>query len=78
VNRNNGDWMKQTPTADELEQRIRELEQKFHELENTGNQYRYLVDSTSDSLYLVDEMCRYLFMNNNHLQWLYSKTFHNS
>jgi PAS domain S-box-containing protein len=62
--------MKQTPTADELEQKIRELEQKVHELENTGNQYRYLVDSTSDSLYLVDEMCRYLFMNNNHLQRL--------
>jgi len=70
LNRKNGDWMKQTPTADELEQRIRELEQKLHELENTGNQYRYLVDSTSDSLYLVDEMCRYLFMNNNHLQRL--------
>jgi two-component system, cell cycle sensor histidine kinase and response regulator CckA len=70
VNPNNGDWMKQALTEDELEQRIRELEQKVHELETAGNQYRYLVDSTSDSLYLVDKMCRYLFINYNHLQRL--------
>ena len=29
--------------------------------------YRALVESTSDSLYLVDEDCRYLFINSQHL-----------
>src|SRR4030065_2790617 len=54
-------------TRDQLEQRIIELEQKIQCFENTASQYRYLVDSTSDSLYLVDEQCRYIFMNNNHM-----------
>jgi diguanylate cyclase (GGDEF)-like protein/PAS domain S-box-containing protein len=32
--------------------------------------YRALVESTSDSLYLVDEDCRYLFINSHHLSRL--------
>ena len=32
--------------------------------------YRTLVESTSDSLYLVDENCRYLFINSQHLSRL--------
>lgn len=60
--------MQQSPTDKELEQRIKDLENKLQYLENAGNQYRYLVDSTSDSLYLVDENGYYLFSNSNHLQ----------
>lgn len=54
-------------TDKELGQRIKDLEQKLHQVETFWNQYRYLVDSTSDSLYLVDEEGRYLFINDNHL-----------
>ena len=32
--------------------------------------YRTVVESTSDSLYLVDEKCRYLFINSHHLSRL--------
>ncbi len=62
--------MESKPTYEELEQKIAELERNILQYENTENQYRYLVDSTTDSLYLVDEKCRYIFMNNNHIQRL--------
>jgi PAS domain S-box-containing protein len=62
--------MELKPTYEELKQKIAELERNILQYENTENQYRYLVDSTTDSLYLVDEKCRYLFMNNNHIQRL--------
>jgi PAS domain S-box-containing protein len=58
--------MKSQPTYEDLIQRTKTLEQEILKLNTTENQYRYLVDSTSDSLYLVDEQCTYLFMNNNH------------
>lgn len=62
--------MKSKLTYEELKQKIAKLERNILQYENTENQYRYLVDSTSDSLYLVDEKCRYIFMNNNHIQRL--------
>jgi len=62
--------MESKPTYEELEQKVAELERNILQYENTENQYRYLVDSTTDSLYLVDEKCRYIFMNNNHIQRL--------
>ena len=62
--------MKTKPNYEDLEQKIKELEQGILRYENTENQYRYLVESTSDSLYLVDEKCRYIFINNNHIQRL--------
>ncbi len=62
--------MESKPTCEELEQKIAELERSILQYENTEKQYRYLVDSTTDSLYLVDEKCRYIFMNNNHIQRL--------
>jgi len=34
------------------------------------NAYLSLVESTTDSLYLVDRNCRYIFLNNNHLERL--------
>lgn len=36
------------------------------ELETSEEKYRSLVDSTEDSIYLVDEACNYLFINRNH------------
>ncbi len=62
--------MTQSLTNSDLGQRIKDLEQKLHQVETSGSQYRYLVDSTSDFLYLVDEQGRYVFINDNHLQRL--------
>ncbi len=62
--------MESKPTYEELEQRNAELSRKLREQLEIENQYRNLVDSTSDSLYLVDARCRYLFMNHNHMQRL--------
>jgi len=36
-------------------------------LRESGEKYRSLVESTEDSVYLVDRDCRYLFMNQKHL-----------
>ncbi|MEE9911603.1 MAG: PAS domain S-box protein [Deltaproteobacteria bacterium] len=62
--------MEAKPTYAELEQKISELTEKIHEQIGIESQYRNLVDSTSDSLYLVDISGRYLFMNSNHAQRL--------
>ena len=43
-----------------IEKRVRKSEEK----------YRSLVESTKDSIYLVDKDCKYLFMNNEHLSRL--------
>ncbi|MGC2061607.1 MAG: sensor domain-containing diguanylate cyclase [Thermodesulfovibrionales bacterium] len=40
------------------------------ELQTSHGKYRSLVDSTEDSIYLVDEACNYLFINKNHLKRL--------
>ena len=58
--------MDSKPTYIELEQKITELTTRIQHQLGVENQYRNLVDSTSDSLYLVDAEGRYLFMNNNH------------
>ncbi len=58
--------MEAKPTYAELEQKIAQLTAKVQQQLGIENQYRNLVDSTSDSLYLVDVEGRYLFMNNNH------------
>ena len=47
-----------------LEQRV---EERTKELETSEEKYRSLVESTEDSIYLVDGGCRYLFINDNHL-----------
>ncbi len=62
--------MEAKPTYAELEQKITALSEKVREQIGLENQYRNLVDSTNDSLYLVDMNARYLFMNNNHVQRL--------
>lgn len=62
--------MKAKPTYAELEQEIAKLKETLHEQSRLENQYRKLVDSTSDSMYLVDADTRYLFMNQIHAQRL--------
>lgn len=45
--------------------------QRFEtELHTSQEKYRSLVDSTEDSIYLVDEACNYLFINKKHLNRL--------
>lgn len=45
--------------------------QRFEaELQTSQEKYRSLVDSTEDSIYLVDEACNYLFINKKHLKRL--------
>ena len=62
--------MEAKPSYAELEQKITELTEKVQQQIGIENQYRNLVDSTSDSLYLVDADGRYLFMNTNHAKRL--------
>jgi len=40
------------------------------ELQTSREKFRSLVDSTEDSIYLVDEACNYLFINKNHMKRL--------
>jgi len=46
---------------------ITEIKQAEEALRKSEEKYRSLVDSTEDSIYLVDRDCRYLFMNEKHL-----------
>ncbi len=57
-------------TYDDLILKIKELNEKASEQQHLENVYRSVVDSTSDSIYLVDEHGRYLFINNHHLERL--------
>jgi diguanylate cyclase (GGDEF)-like protein/PAS domain S-box-containing protein len=43
------------------------VERLRDDLERSEGQYRSLVDSTDDSIYVVDRDCRYLFINRKHL-----------
>ncbi len=63
--------MDNRPTTAELEEKIAELTAKVQQQIGIENQYRNLVDSTSDSLYLVDAAGRYVFMNTNHANRLH-------
>jgi diguanylate cyclase (GGDEF)-like protein/PAS domain S-box-containing protein len=49
---------------------IRNLKSTKKHKQQSEDAYRALVESTSDSLYLVDEDCRYLFINSQHLSRL--------
>ncbi len=53
-----------------LRDRGRELASLEEELEYNREAYRSLIDSTEDSIYLVDGACRYRFINRHHAQRL--------
>ena len=66
--------MAKKPTYAALEQRVRDLEREAAKREReqeaiweSEEKYRSLVESTEDSIYLIDRDYRYLFMNNKHL-----------
>jgi diguanylate cyclase (GGDEF)-like protein/PAS domain S-box-containing protein len=52
---------------DELRLRISELERAEDRLRKSEEKYRSLVDSTDDSIYLVDREHKYIFMNKRHI-----------
>lgn len=58
------------PTYADLEKKIAALNAELAAQKTVAAQYRNLVDSTDDSLYLVDADARYLFMNSNHARRL--------
>ena len=49
-----------------LQQESLDKQQMANSLQESEAKYRSLVDSTEDSIYLVDRDCRYLFMNKKH------------
>jgi PAS domain S-box-containing protein len=51
---------------DPLKSYIRELEQSEEALQVSEAKYRSLVETTDDSIYLVNRNCEYLFMNAKH------------
>lgn len=54
-------------TNEHLQQEIRERREIEKSLQKSEEKYRSLVESTEDSIYLVDRDYRYLFMNRTHL-----------
>ncbi|MGZ3634687.1 MAG: diguanylate cyclase domain-containing protein [Syntrophales bacterium] len=62
--------MKKKLSNDELMLRLKELEKMTSDQRRLEEVYRSVVESTSDSIYMVDRECRYLFMNNQHLSRL--------
>ena len=49
---------------------LQEEKRRTDELRKNEEKYRSLVESTEDSVYLVDRDCKYLFMNEKHLSRL--------
>jgi diguanylate cyclase (GGDEF)-like protein/PAS domain S-box-containing protein len=62
--------MKNKLSYDELTLKLKELEKVTSDHRRLEEVYRSVVESTSDSIYMVDKECRYLFMNNQHLSRL--------
>src|SRR5271157_1764207 len=62
--------MKNKLSNDELMLKLEELEKISSDQRRLEEVYRSVVESTSDSIYMVDRKCRYLFMNNQHLSRL--------
>jgi len=62
--------MAEKPTYEDLILKIRDLEKRVSLYRRLEDVYRSVVESTSDSIYMVDKECRYLFMNNHQLSRL--------
>ncbi len=62
--------MKNKLSYDELMLKLKELEKVTSGHKRLEEVYRSVVESTTDSIYMVDKECRYLFMNNQHLSRL--------
>ena len=62
--------MKNKLSYDELMLKLKELEKVTSGHKRLEDVYRSVVESTTDSIYMVDKECRYLFMNNQHLSRL--------
>ncbi len=62
--------MKNKLSYDELMLKLKELEKITSDSRRLEEVYRSVVESTSDSIYMVDKECRYLFINNQHLSRL--------
>jgi PAS domain S-box-containing protein len=62
--------MADKPTYEELILKVKMLEKQASLHRHLEDVYRAVVESTSDSIYMVDKECRYLFMNNPHLSRL--------
>ena len=57
-------------TYEQLMLKVKALEKQASLHRYLEDVYRSVVESTSDSIYMVDKECRYLFMNNYHLSRL--------
>jgi PAS domain S-box-containing protein/putative nucleotidyltransferase with HDIG domain len=55
------------PTCKELQKKLELLKDELASYRQREETYRFLVESSSDSFYVVDKDCRYLFANNNYL-----------
>lgn len=53
-----------------VQERTSELKKSNENLKISEEKYRSLVESTEDSIYMVDRNCRYLFINNRHIKRL--------
>src|SRR5512134_2285258 len=63
-----------SPKIKDLAHRVEELEGTVSDLRKaeaallaSNERYRSLVETTDDSIYVVDHDCRYLFMNSKHI-----------
>jgi PAS domain S-box-containing protein len=58
-----------------VDKRTSELKKSSEKFKNSEEKYRSLVESSDDSIYMVDRDCRYLFVNNKHIQRLGIKDY---
>lgn len=54
----------------ELEELVERYKQREMSLRESEKKYRFMIDSTEDSIYMVDEDCRYICINKRHLERL--------
>lgn len=55
------------PTYEELQKEVARLNEELSSCRQAESAYRLMLASSTDSLYMVDRDCRYLFINSRHL-----------